>query len=360
MSLPSLKSLGPIDRRSFLAALGAGTAALAASPLNAVADAAPKQAKRHVKPIIGSWFEFQHHATYEGVDWNPALMRFAAADWQAKIEEIAEVGLQYLVLMATALYSRSFYDSANYPKWQMGCSDPLEAVLAAADRCHIKFFIGAGFYGDWTSFTVIDDPVAEKQRLASLGELAERYGHHESFYGWYWPDEAEVHPYFSKDFLHYVGLLSAEARRLKPKAPILIAPYGTNMAACDDDYVRQLDQLDVDIVAYQDEVGARKSTPNQTPGFYERLRKAHDRAQKAKLWADMEIFQFEGATYNSALVPAPFNRVRQQIEAVTPFVDQILVYQYLGMMNKPGSKVMAGNADSVKLYTDYRNWRKTF
>jgi hypothetical protein len=30
------------------------------------------------------------------------------------------------------------------------------------------------------------------------------------------------------------------------------------------------------------------------------------------------------------------------------------------MMNKPGSKVIAGNADSVQLYTDYTNWRKTF
>jgi hypothetical protein len=346
---------GAIDRRSFLAALGAGAATMAANPLSALA--APSAGG--IQPIAGSWFEFQHHATVEGVDWNPALVRFSARDWEAKVEEIAEAGLEYLVLMATAVYYRSFYDSKIYPKWQLACADPLEAVLKAADRCKVKFFIGAGFYGNWMSETVVSDPVAEKQRLASLGELAERYGHHQSFYGWYWPDEAYIHPRYSPEFIHYVNLLSAEARRLKPKAEIMIAPYGTREAAADDEYVRQLDRMDVDIVAYQDEVGVRKSKTTETAAYYERLRKAHDRSQKARLWADVELFEFEGATYNAALVPAAFSRVRQQLEAVSPYVDKILVYQYLGLMNKPGSKVFAGRADSAQLYSDYQQWRKT-
>jgi hypothetical protein len=160
------------------------------------------------------------------------------------------------------------------------------------------------------------------------------------------------------EFQHHVNLLSAEARKLRPKAQIMIAPYGTNLAGGDDECVRQLDAMDVDIVAYQDEVGVRKSKPTETAFFYERLRKAHNRAQKARIWADVEIFQFEGTSYNSALLPAGFDRVRQQLEAVSPFVDKILVYQYLGMMNKPGSQVFAGRPDSATLYTDYQNWRK--
>jgi hypothetical protein len=353
-SLNPLPTPNSLNRRAFLAALGAGAAAVTADPLSAMAAPAPGR----VQPIAGSWFEFQHHATVEGVDWNPALVRFTAADWQAKVEEIAEAGLEYLVLMSTAVWGRTFYETKIAPKWQLACPDPLEAVLTAADRLKVKFFIGAGFYGDWVSPDVIKDPVAEKQRLQSLGELAERYGHHESFHGWYWPDEAYIYPRYSPEFLHYVNLLSTEARRLKPKAPIMIAPYGTSLAAGDDEYVRQLDAMDVDIVAYQDEVGVRKSKPTETAFFYERLRKAHDRAQKAKIWADVEIFQFEGTSYNSALLPASFDRVRQQLEAVSPFVDKILVYQYLGMMNKPGSQVFAGRPDSATLYTDYQNWRK--
>lgn len=116
--------------------------------------------------------------------------------------------------------------------------------------------------------------------------------------------------------------LSRQARQLKPQAPIMIAPYSTRIVPPDDKYVRQLDWMDVDIVAYQDEVGVQKSKVTETSVFYEGLRKAHDRSQKAKIWADVEIFEFEGEVYNTALMPAPFGRVPRQLEAVSPWVDK--------------------------------------
>ena len=70
----------------------------------------------------------------------------------------------------------------------------------------------------------------------------------------------------------------------------------------------------------------------------------------------MEIFEFEGEVYRSPLIPASFERVRRQIEALSPFVDTILVYQYQGMMNKPGSASFAGHTYSTKLYSDYSTW----
>lgn len=70
----------------------------------------------------------------------------------------------------------------------------------------------------------------------------------------------------------------------------------------------------------------------------------------------MEIFRFQGRVYHSALMPGPFDRILRQIEAVSPWVDEILVYQYLGMMNKPDSAAFAGSPESTKLYTDYANW----
>ena len=342
-------------RRELLFALGAGSAKLMMGSSKLVAASASAS----VKPIAGSWFEFQHHATVEGVDWNPACVRFTAEQWQAKIEEIADAGLEVLVLMSTSVYYRTFFDTTIYPKWQLACPDPLEAVLSAADKHKIKFFIGVGFYGDWRSDKTIVDPVANRYRLQSLDELAARYGHHPSFHGWYWPDEAEINPYYTPEFLTYVNTLSKEARRLKPNAPIMIAPYGTRIARPDDEYVRQLDAMDVDIVAYQDEVGVRKSRTTETSAFFEGLRKAHDRSQKAKIWADVEIFEFQGDTYNSALMPAPIERIVRQLEAVSPWVDKILVYQYLGMMNQPGTTAFAGSPASTRLYTDYQNWLKS-
>jgi hypothetical protein len=276
--------------------------------------------------------------------------------WDAKIKEIADAGMEYLVLMATALYYRSFYETKIFPKWELGCANPLEAVLSAADKYKIKFFIGGGFYGDWESDKTISDPVAMKKRLQSMEEFTNIYGNHMSFHGWYWPDEACINPHYTPEFIAYVNTLSRLARQLKPHAQIMIAPYGTRIAIPDDEYVRQLDAMDVDIVAYQDEVGVRKSKVTETSAFYQGLRKAHDRSQKVKIWADVEIFEFENEVYNSALMPASFDRVLRQLEAVSPWVDKILVYQYQGMMNKPGSAAFAGCPASTKLYSDYLNW----
>jgi hypothetical protein len=346
---------GPVtilNRRDFLYTLGAATTM--SGTLVAIANTSPEQPK--IKPISGSWFEFQHHATVEGVDWNPALANFTCAQWQLKIKEIAETGIEYLVLMATALYYRSFYSTTMFPSWKLACDDPLEAVLSAADKYGIKFFIGGGFYGQWDSSDIIADPVAGKRRLQAIEEITRRYSHHKSFYGWYWPDEAFIDRYFSDEFIHYVNTCSRLARELTPRHQILIAPYGTRVAVPDEKYVHQIESLDVDIIAYQDEVGVRKSKAEETSAFYEGLRNAHDRAHRAAIWADVEIFEFENDVYKSALLPGSFDRILRQLEAVSRWVERILVYQYQGMMNKPGSPAFCGRPASTKLYSEYVEW----
>lgn len=321
--------------------------------------AAPGALAQAAKPISGSWFEFQHHAALEGVDWNPMCARFTCQQWDAKIREIAELGLEYLVLMATAVNYRAFFPTGIFPQWRLECPDPLEAVLSAGDRYGVKFFIGGGFYGDWESPAIVTDPVAAARRLKAIEEIAGHYGHHGSFCGWYWPNEAFIDRHFSEEFIRYVNTCSRLARQLTPKARIMIAPYGTRVAVPDDRFVRQLESLDVDVIAYQDEVGVQKSAVEETPAFYEGLRRAHDRAQRAAIWADVEVFRFEGAVYRSALLPAPFQRVERQLQAVSPWVERILVYQYQGMMNKPGSAAFCGSPESTELYTQYANWLKT-
>lgn len=354
MQNPTNQTATEMNRRNFLYTLGAGSMGLAAMPQISEAASGPAA----IKPIAGSWFEFQHHSTVEGVDWNPQCVRFTSEQWDAKIREIADVGFKYLVLMATAVYYRSFYPSKIYPQWQLACLDPLEVVLSAADKYGVNFFIGAGFYGDWTNPDIMSDPIGMKQSLQAIEEIAGIYGHHKSFYGWYWPNEAFINKQFSDQFIKYANTSSRLARQLTPEAKILIAPYGTRLAVPDEEYVRQLSNLDVDIIAYQDEIGVRKSTKDETPSFYEGLRKAHERAQRSAIWADVEIFNFEGAVYHRALVPASFERVLSQLAAVSPWVDQILVYQYQGMMNKPGSAAFCGSAASLKLYNDYATWLK--
>ncbi|MDP4206898.1 MAG: DUF4434 domain-containing protein, partial [Bacteroidota bacterium] len=274
-------------------------------------------------------------------------------------KEISEAGMEYLVLMAVANDGKTFYPSKLQPRYDYVCADPLEAVLSAADECGIKFFVSNDFWADWRDGNkMMSDAEVAKLREKGMEEVAEKYSHHKSFYGWYYPNESGLWNYIDDTTINYVNNCTKIARSLTPRSVNLIAPYGTKSVRFDDKYVTQLEKLDIDIIAYQDEIGVKKTRVGTAGKYYEGLYKAHAKAGRARLWADMEIFEFEGDVYNSALIPASFERILKQMEDISPFVENILVYQYLGIMNKPGSIATVGHPDSGKLYTDYMNWLK--
>ena len=159
-------------------------------------------------------------------------------------------------------------------------------------------------------------------------------------------------------FIDYVNRYARELRALDSERKILIAPYGTNKIVTDETFVDQLRRLDCDYIAYQDEVGVRKSTPDETGAFYRRLREAHDRAGRSRLWADIEMFEFEGEAYHSALIPAKMSRIEQQIQAVSPYVDKILCYAYPGLLYRPGSVASYGGSEPARLYGEYESWKE--
>jgi hypothetical protein len=304
-----------------------------------------------IKPVAGSWFEFQHHSAVEGKYWDNVLKNFTAEQWDRKIKEIADAGIEYLVLLHVAIDGKTFYPSDLLPKHNLGCADPLETVLSSADKYGIRFFISNDFFGEWTNVEMMmKDKTINSLRFKAMNEIAAKYTHHKSFYGWYFPNETSINGHYVDFFIDYVNSCSAEAKRLTPLAKTLIAPYGTRLVSADDQFVRQLEQLDVSFIAYQDEVGVNKTRVEESAGFFEKLNKVHTRAGRSELWADVEVFSFEGATYKSALVPASPERIIQQIEAVSPFVEKIFIYQYIGLINKPGTDVFAGHPDSALIY----------
>jgi len=311
------------------------------------------------RKIDGTFFEFRHHNTAEGKYWNPALSRFSGQDWRNKIREIHALGMEYVVVMATALYEACYFPSKIYPLADTLCPDPIEQILSEADTLGVKVFLGNGFYGDWRKpkQNITSKEIINRSFMA-MDELTALYSHHESFYGWYFPDETCIILRFSKTFANYVNLCSKRAKEITPGKKTLIAPYGTNLTLTNDKYVKTLANLDVDFIAYQDEIGVKKTHVDRSARLFEKLRIAHDKAGRAELWADIELFDFEGLVYQSALLPAPFERIQKQIANVAPFVDKILAYQYIGLLNPENSPSFAGHDSSSTLYADYLEYLK--
>lgn len=312
-----------------------------------------------IKPIQGSWISIWWDDDRHFY-WNDACLKYTDEQWQLAVKDAHDLGCEYLVLLAVAKGGKAFYDTPLLPKLPMACNDPIGALLKAADRHGVKTFISSDWYAEWDEKAMVDAERMRK-RVQMMEELVQNYGHHPSFYGWYWPNEAHISPYFSETFIQHVNDCSREGRRLLPRAKMLSAPYGTSKAVCDDKFVRQLEQMDVDIIAYQDEVGCFRMTPNESAAAFEKLRRAHDRVPQRALWADVEVFDWEGTPnrQTSKLIPASFPRVQAQLEAVSPYVDKILIYQFQGLMNREGSRAFAGHPNSARLYSDYRRWLRT-
>lgn len=355
------KSRHHISRRNFLelAATGAAAAIVPCGLTQPVVGAEPCAAK--TKPILGSWISVLW-SDRRHFYWNDACAKFTCEQWGEMVREAADIGMKYLVLLATVEDGKAFFDTPLAPKAkELACGDPIEAMLVSADRQGVKFFISTGFLGGWLNHELLTDPKIAKDRFGAMAQVVEKFGHHESFYGWYLPDEAGLSPYYTDAFVRYVDLYGHEARRLVPRGKILIAPYWTHKAVCDDKYVKQLEQLDVDIVAYQDEVGCRRATPEGIAASYERLRRAHDKVPQRAMWADVEVFDWEGQPNlpASPLVPAPFERIKRQLEAVSPYVDVVTIYQYQGLLSRPGGRAATGHPRATKLYRDYVNWLRS-
>lgn len=311
-----------------------------------------------LKPITGSWLDFHHPNRHDGDYWNAKTERFTAQHWAEKVAEMAAIGMDTLVVLSVTLGKRGFYPSRVLPgRWPLAAEDPIEAVLEAADRLGVRTFLGVGFFKDDTGSVRADaDEVRYRQEVPA--ELFDRYGRHASFGGWYLPVEAPIRGHFPDEYITYTRELGRICRAAAPKLPVLIAPYGTRTVIPDDRFVEQLKELEVDYVAYQDEVGVAKTEVEELPEIFARLADAHERA-RLPLWADMEVFRFEGAVYDSALLPAPWSRVHAQLASISPHVEKVLCYQYLGLMEPPNGRAAVGHPKALELYRDYQAWRTT-
>ena len=316
---------------------------------------------RSIQPIRGSWFSIYWYDRRH-VYWNDACMRYTQEQWDALICDMASLGQEYLVMCNVASNGFSVYDSQVLPKIPMACPDPLEAVMTAADRYGMKVFLNNDYFNDALYYKTAEmfEPENVRGRYRILEEVAARYSGHPSFYGWYWAWESHLSPCFPEHFLRYVNETTQEARRLTPQAKFLTAPYGTRNATCGDAYLRQLEALDVDFIAYQDTVGCFAMDTDESARAFETLRRAHDRVPQRKLWADVETFTWEGTPniVDTPLIPAGFDRLTKQLAAVSPFVDTVLVFIFEGLFSNPQSPAYTGYAPAGKYYEDYAAWLK--
>ncbi|MDE5635983.1 MAG: DUF4434 domain-containing protein, partial [Muribaculaceae bacterium] len=269
-----------------------------------------------VRQVKGTWINLPYQDTRNKY-MNPHHVQWTSDSfWEQKINELADMGMEYVIIMAVANEQKSFYPSRFMPHvYPDGQRSPVCAIMDTADKRGLKVFMSTGWAIDQDDN--LRDPAIKALQEKIMTELADLYGDRRSLYGWYLPVEDQIVPYFSDHSIESVNALASRARSLTPGAKVMISPYGVVDADIYSDlFAKQIHKLDVDIVAYQDGIGC-VVIPQPIPETARRLKRLGEihRHARSDFWVNVESFTWEREVNSrrSALLPCAFPRYLSQI-----------------------------------------------
>lgn len=313
------------------------------------------------KPVEGTWINLFWQDERNNY-MNPSYIDGTSPElWKLKVRELHEIGIRYIVIMAVANEGKAAYPSDfmehSYPD---GRQSPVSAIMEQADECGMDVFMSCG----WARNMLDDlsDPEVKATQLRIMEETSELYSHHKSFFGWYLPVEDSFEPVLSEHAVSAANWLAEKARSLTPGKQVMISPYGL----CHADFksprfAERIKQLNVDIIAYQDEVGCvREPMPMKRMKEHFKILGDIHKECGIRFWANIESFTWDRKTnsWYSTLVPAAFGRYLSQIAGVNQAgVETILSFSIFGIYDKPGSEIPLGQpVYSGISYNDYTDW----
>jgi exopolysaccharide biosynthesis protein len=328
-------------------------------------------AVRSTRTIGGAWISFYHWSETEGKKWNPVIKTLTDDQWKEMVGSMHKIGMDIIVIQESfrnqayvgghsieekGYEGKAYYPSSLFPgRMPIAAKDPIEAVLAEADRLGMHVFMGVGMYA-WFDYT--RGSLAWHKKVAR--ELWRRYGHHASFYGFYVSEEGmgsldcfEKEPAKQarrrKEVLDFFAEFTPFCRAMAPGKPVMFAPNGWGVGHSEGAYPRLL--KDVDIIC----PFAFARMPAGDLSGKEAIRRLQQYCDDAgaHLWLDLEAFLFnekEGYLY-----PRPMAEIKQDLALFSNF-EKVICYQYPGVFNDPAMSVQVGEDATVRLYLAYQKY----
>ncbi len=318
---------------------------------------------RSTRRIDGAWLGFYHWSEAEGKYWNPELKKVTDKQWGELMNAQHGIDMNIIVMQDVVRNPTAYAGKHNiekegykgipyYPSQlfsghvPIAAIDPVEAVLAQADKDGMNVFMGVGMYA-WFDFT--EGSLKWHKKLAT--ELWDKYGHHPSFYGWYVSEEQDgglADAQARKDIVNFFKEFSKFIKAKTPDKPIMLATNSHNLRGAEDTYRKLLPNLDILCPFGFHRMPDTDLTGEQAAA---KLQTLCDEAG-SHLWMDMEVFNF---AENNALVPRPISGLLSDLHRFPNF-EKILCYQYPGLLNSPGISIKPGGPNTVKLYLDYKQY----
>lgn len=324
-----------------------------------------------LKPLItGSMIDIMHPCDGDGVYWNRKTVVYTEDDWACLILHLhQDLGLEVLILQNATWHKKwSLYPSKVVTsQFPTKCNDPLGAILKACSAEGVKLYVGSGWFDDpmFHCFGSTTDD-AFKWYMAVYRELLERYGASPSFAGFYMTTEMGI---YQPDGFFRPGQVAFTRRRtdaLKDLAPNLPAIGVVGVVAQpqkSEKLVQNIKDTGLASILYTVDPlpwFTKKDDPYDKSVWearYKVLRWAHDQTS-IEFWAHPETFIFEHdiPICERPLYPAPFSRLRAQLEMAARYGDRITCYTVPGIMTSQDICPGLGVPETDRLYWAYQGY----
>lgn len=254
------------------------------------------------------------------------------SQWREEFALYRRIGIDTIIIIRAGYRNKCIFQAKTLPNLLPVYEDLGEIFFRLADEFKLSVYFGlydSGTY--WVRQTWWKEVEINK---AFIHEVADRYGHHPSFKGWYMCHET------SRNDSHIIELFNelSQTCRNELNLPILISPYpqgskqfaGGNAFTLEEsfdhwDHIFAATKGAFDICAFQD----GQIQYQELPAFIRGIKALGD-AYGITLWSNLETFDRDMPI---KFPPADWRNLRFKMETVAPVVEKLITFEFPHFMS---------------------------
>ncbi len=280
--------------------------------------------------------------------------------WESHIDELKSVGYKGIILQETRYDYTFYYDSEieeirGTPAVDRN-NDMIENMFTACDAKDFRVFLGLSVENEWWEFARF----AEDEYINTLAdidnqmidELSALFGHHESFYGWYWAFEmlTNIHGYEEK-WANIINSTIDHLNSLDDGRPLMFSPFKQWLLPQVEsqhyemwsNFFKLVNFRKGDIFAPQDSIGkicgaepTNRALIN-TYIFLRACKEACDENPNVEFYVNCELFASYSRFNSTDLFVAGDERINYQLRIARCFTENICTFSYTHYKSTLGS-----------------------
>ena len=275
---------------------------------------------------------------------------WGAAQWRKEFELYRSIGIDTVIIIRAGYQNKCIFPSKTIPDLLPVYDDLGELFFSLADEIGLKVFFGTYDSGvHWMRQSWWKEVDVNK---AFIDEATARYGHHQSFTGWYLCHET------SRNDTHIIELFNHIGRHCKSAidVPVLISPFPQGAKQFSGSAVMTLEESfdhwerifadtrgAFDICAFQD----GQIHYSQLPAFLDGIADLGKR-HGVTIWSNVESFDRDMPI---KFPPADWRYLRLKIEAAAKVAEKIITFEFPHFMSPNSCWPAAHNL--FDRYSDY-------